>query len=50
MRSTLKQIRRIIVAVVGFTLLLIGIVMIILPGPATLIIPLALVILGTEFL
>ncbi len=49
MRKTLKQIRKIIVAVVGFTLLLIGIVMIALPGPAIVVIPLALAILGTEF-
>lgn len=50
MSKTLRQIRKIIIAVVGFTLLLIGVVMIALPGPATLIIPLALAILGTEFL
>lgn len=49
MYRTLKQIRRIIVAVVGFTLLLIGLVMIVLPGPAIIVIPLALAILGTEF-
>ncbi len=50
MSRTLKQIRRVIIAVVGFTLLLVGVVMIALPGPATLIILLALAILGTEFL
>lgn len=50
MRGTLRQIRRIIVAVVGFTLLFIGVAMIVLPGPAIIVIPLALAILGTEFL
>ena len=49
MNKTLKQIRRIIVAVVGFTLLLIGLAMIVLPGPAIIVIPVALAILGTEF-
>lgn len=49
MRKTLKQIRKMIVAVIGFTLLLIGIVMIALPGPAIVVIPFALAILATEF-
>jgi hypothetical protein len=48
--STLKQIRRLIVAVVGFTVLLIGAAMVVLPGPATLVIPLGLAILATEFM
>jgi len=39
-----------IVAVIGFTVLLIGIVMIILPGPAFIIIPVGLAILATEFI
>ncbi len=47
--GTLKQIKRLIVAVVGFTILLIGLAMVVLPGPATLIIPLGLAILATEF-
>ena len=34
---------------IGFTILLIGIVMIALPGPAILVIPLGLTILATEF-
>ncbi len=33
----------------GFTLLLAGVAMIVLPGPALIVIPLALAILGTEF-
>jgi len=46
---TIKQIKRLIVAVVGVTVLLIGIVMIALPGPAFIVIPLGLAILATEF-
>ena len=45
----LKFIRRLIVAVIGFTVLLIGIALIVLPGPATIVIPLGLLILATEF-
>ncbi len=50
MRSTLAKIRRLIVGVIGFTVLLIGIALIVLPGPAFLVIPLGLWILATEFL
>jgi len=49
MIGTLKQAKRVIVIVVGFTVLIIGIVLIVLPGPATLVIPLGLAILATEF-
>lgn len=45
----MKQIKRLIIAVVGGTVLLIGIVMIALPGPAILVIPVGLGILATEF-
>ena len=41
--------KRLIVAVVGMTTLVIGIAMIVLPGPAIVVIPLALGILATEF-
>jgi uncharacterized protein (TIGR02611 family) len=47
--ETLKQAKRLIIAVVGFTVLLIGLAMIVLPGPALLVIPLGLGILATEF-
>ncbi|MBZ0159036.1 PGPGW domain-containing protein [Candidatus Methylomirabilis sp.] len=47
--STLKQAKRAIVIVIGFTVLVLGIVLIVLPGPATLVIPLGLAILATEF-
>jgi len=41
--------KRIVVAVVGGTVTLIGIALIILPGPAFLVIPIGLSILATEF-
>lgn len=49
MISTLKQAKRFVVIVVGFTVLIIGIALIVLPGPATVVIPLGLAILATEF-
>ena len=50
MRRTLKQIKRIIIGIVGITILLIGILMILSPGPAIIVIPVGLSILATEFL
>ena len=47
--TRLKQFKRILVFLVGVTLLLFGIALIALPGPAFIVIPLALVILATEF-
>ena len=44
-----KGIRRLIVGVIGGTILLIGIALLFLPGPAVLVIPLGLAILATEF-
>ena len=41
--------RKLIVAVIGVTILLIGIAMVVLPGPAIIVIPLGLGILATEF-
>lgn len=46
--KTIKQAKRLIIVVVGFTVLLIGIAMIVLPGPAVLVIPLGLGILASE--
>lgn len=48
--KNIKQVKRLIVTAVGFTVLLIGIAMIILPGPAFIIIPIGLAILATEFI
>jgi uncharacterized protein (TIGR02611 family) len=47
---TLKQARRLIAIVVGFTVLAAGVAMILLPGPAIIVIPLGLTILATEFI
>ena len=46
---TYKWARRIVVAVIGGSVLLIGVVMIVLPGPAIIVVPLGLGILGLEF-
>jgi uncharacterized protein (TIGR02611 family) len=49
LRQNLTWLRRLIVAVVGFAVLLIGVAMVAPPGPAVLVIPLGLAILATEF-
>jgi hypothetical protein len=43
-------VRQVIISVIGGTILLIGIAMIVLPGPAVVAIPLGLAVLATEFL
>jgi uncharacterized protein (TIGR02611 family) len=45
----LASLKRVAVAVIGFTVLLIGVAMVVLPGPAIVVIPLGLAILATEF-
>jgi len=40
---------RVVVLTIGMTILLIGLVMIMLPGPAIIVIPVGLAILATEF-
>lgn len=44
-----RQARKLVVAVIGATVLLIGIIMMVAPGPAFIVIPCGLAILGTEF-
>jgi tellurite resistance protein TerC len=46
---SLRHARRLIVAVIGTTVLLFGIALIVLPGPAFIVIPLGLGILAAEF-
>ena len=46
---TYKWARRIAISVIGGTVCLIGLVMVVLPGPAMVVIPLGLGILGLEF-
>lgn len=48
--KTIMQAKRLIIAIIGFTVLLIGLAMVVLPGPAFIVIPIALGILATEFI
>jgi tellurite resistance protein TerC len=45
----IQHAKRIIVAVIGATVLLAGLFMIVLPGPAVIVIPAGLAILASEF-
>lgn len=47
---TLKKAKQVVIAIIGFTVLAIGIAMIVLPGPALIVIPVGLGILATEFI
>lgn len=47
---TVQQARRLTIAVIGFTILAIGIAMIVLPGSAIVVIPVGLALLATEFI
>jgi len=47
--KTYRQAKRLVRIVVGFTLLIIGAVLVVLPGPATVVIPLGLLVLAGEF-
>ena len=46
---TYKTARRVAIAVLGTTIIAIGIVMIVAPGPALIVIPIGLAVLGVEF-
>lgn len=48
-KVTLKQGKRLIILIVGMTVVIIGMFMIVLPGPATIVIPTGLGILAIEF-
>jgi tellurite resistance protein TerC len=43
------RVRKLIVAVIGSTVVLFGLALIVLPGPAVLVVPLGLALLATEF-
>jgi len=47
--NRIRRVRAVIVTIVGFSVTIIGILMIVLPGPAFVVIPLGLGILATEF-
>ena len=45
----IRAVRRIVIGVVGVTILLVGVALIVLPGPAVLVIPVGLAVLALEF-
>jgi uncharacterized protein (TIGR02611 family) len=47
--TTVKQAKRLITVVMGFTVVLVGIIMLVTPGPGIVAILLGLAMLGTEF-
>jgi tellurite resistance protein TerC len=46
---SLRGARRLVIALIGGTTVLLGLALVVLPGPAVLVIPLGLGILGLEF-
>ncbi len=49
MNLPLRQLRKLVVLVMGGSVLLVGVVMLVAPGPAFLVIPAGLAILALEF-
>jgi uncharacterized protein (TIGR02611 family) len=47
--TTVKQAKRLITVIMGFTVVLVGIIMLVTPGPGIVAILLGLAMLGTEF-
>jgi uncharacterized protein (TIGR02611 family) len=47
--ENIKIVKRVIASVVGATVLLIGVALLVLPGPAFVVIPIGLAILATEY-
>ena len=47
--ENIKVVKRVVVSVVGATVLLIGVALLVLPGPAFIVIPLGLAILASEY-
>ena len=47
--ENIKVVRRVIVSVIGATVLLIGVALLVLPGPAFIVIPIGLAILASEY-
>src|ERR1700760_4066310 len=43
------RLRKIVIAVIGGTIVLLGIALLVLPGPAVIVIPIGLIILASEF-
>ncbi len=49
MKFVPTSLRKVVVAIIGGTVVLIGLALIVLPGPAFIVIPIGLAILATEF-
>ncbi len=45
----MRSARRVVIAIIGGTVVAIGLAMVVLPGPAIVVIPAGLAILATEF-
>ena len=43
------RVRKIVVAVIGGTIVVVGVALLVLPGPAFIVIPIGLIVLATEF-
>lgn len=50
LKNVVRMMKKGIIFVIGISVLLFGIALIFLPGPAIVVIPLGLIILGTEFI
>jgi uncharacterized protein (TIGR02611 family) len=48
-QTAIRHVKRVAIALIGATVLVIGVAMIVLPGPAMVVIPLGLGILAAEF-
>jgi Putative transmembrane protein (PGPGW) len=47
--NALPALRRFLIGAIGFSVVLIGLAMIVLPGPAFIVVPLGIAILASEF-
>jgi putative transmembrane protein PGPGW len=47
--DALPALRRFLIGAIGFSVILIGLIMIVLPGPAFIVVPLGVAILASEF-
>lgn len=43
------RLRKLVIGVIGGTVLLVGLALVVLPGPAVIVVPIGLVILASEF-
>ncbi|MDX1404738.1 MAG: PGPGW domain-containing protein [Woeseiaceae bacterium] len=49
LKQSYKLAKRVVIAIIGASVLLVGVIMIVTPGPAMVLIPVGLAILGLEF-